>query len=299
MNIKTLYRRFRAWQLNPFSYQNHSLHVERCANCGTQFQSNYCPVCGQKSGVGPICWKTVRQGLMVIWGMDSRSLLFTLVQLLLRPGYLISDYISGKRQASFPPVKMLLIVAIAQLLAYTFVADPEAAAEETIKTSNDVFARWTRSNPGWSMMAISSIFLLPTWLMYRFSPKHRKHTLPEGFFIQVFMGTLISIIGTFSVLTDNLYILWLWPFYYLVAYRQLFCYGWWGTFWRLCICFVVASGTILNLQQLGNHLLNLETIPIKTILYANGTILFIVLIGVFFEYRKKNRKKHSYTTSKP
>ena len=298
MNIKTLYRRFRAWQLNPFSYQNHSQHVERCANCGTEFQSNYCPICGQKSGVGPVCWKTVRQGLMVIWGMDSRSLLFTLVQLLLRPGYLISDYISGKRQASFPPVKMLLIVAIAQLLAYTFVADPEAVAKETIKSSYDVFARWTRSNPGWSMMSISSIFLLPTWLMYGFSPKHRKHTLPEGFFIQVFMGTLISIIGTFSVLTDNLYILWLWPFYYLVAYRQLFGYGWWGTFWRLCICFVVASGTILNLSEIGNYLLHFETESIKTILYANGTILFVVLIGVFFEYRKKNRKKHSYTTSK-
>lgn len=237
---------------------------------------------------------------MVIWGMDSRSLLFTLVQLLLRPGYLISDYISGKRQVSFPPVKMLLIVAIAQLLAYTFVADSEAVAKETIKSSYDVFARWTRSNPGWSMMSISSIFLLPTWLMYRFSPKHRKHTLPEGFFIQVFMGTLLSLIGAITVVLDNILILViLLPFYYLVTYRQLFGYGWWGTFWRLCICFVVASGTILNLSEIGDYLLHFETESIKTILYANGTILFIVLIGVFFEYRKKNRKKHSYTTSKP
>ena len=64
--------------------------------------------------------------------MDSRSLLFTLVQLLQRTGYLISDYISGKRQASFPPVKMLLIVAIAQLLAYNFVDDSEAAAHMAV-----------------------------------------------------------------------------------------------------------------------------------------------------------------------
>ena len=293
MNIKTLYRRFRAWQLNPFSYQNHSQHVERCANCGTEFQSNYCPVCGQKSGVGPVCWKTVRQGLMVIWGMDSRSLLFTLVQLLLRPGYLISDYISGKRQASFPPVKMLLIVAIVFMIVATL-KDPTPIDENDIHSSFDLFAKWTDNNPGWSMMAISCLFLLPTWLLYRFSPKHRKHTLPEGFFIQVFMGTLLSLIGATARVTDNLYFLYLLPFYYLVAYRQLFGYGWWGTFWRLCICFVVASGTILNLSEIGDYLLHFETESVKTILYANGTILFIALIGVFFEYRKKNRKKHSF-----
>ena len=298
MNIKTLYRRFRAWQFNPFSYQNHSQHVERCANCGTEFQSNYCPICGQKSGVGPICWKTVRQGLMVIWGMDSRSLLFTLVQLLLRPGYLISDYISGKRQASFPPVKMLLIVAIVFMIAATF-KDPTTIDENDIHSSFDLFARWTDNNPGWSMMAICSLFLLPTWLMFRFSPKHRKHTLPEGFFIQVFMGTLLSLIGATARVTDNLYFLYLFPFYYLVAYRQLFGYGWWGTFWRLCLCFWVASTIILDLHEIGDYLLHFETTSIKLILYANGTTLFLVLIGVFFEYRKKNRKKHSFTTTKP
>jgi hypothetical protein len=235
---------------------------------------------------------------MVIWGMDSRSLGFTIIQLLLRPGYLISDYISGKRQASFPPVKMLLIVAIVFMIAATL-KDPTPIDEKDIHSSFDLFAKWTDNNPGWSMMAISCLFLLPTWLLYRFSPKHRKHTLPEGFFIQVFMGTLLSLIGATARVTDNLYFLYLLPFYYLVAYRQLFGYGWWGTFWRLCICFVVASGTILNLSEIGDYLLHFETESIKTILYANGTILFIVLIGVFFEYRKKNRKKHSYTTSKP
>ena len=49
--------------------------------------------------------------------MDTRSLSFTLIQLLLRPGYLIHDYLSGKRQVSFPPVKMLFIVAIVNVLA--------------------------------------------------------------------------------------------------------------------------------------------------------------------------------------
>ena len=163
MKISALYRRFREWQKNPFHYQDHSDHVERCANCGTEFQSNFCPVCGQKSGVGPINWRSVRQGLMVIWGMDSRSLTYTLLQLVLRPGYLISDYISGKRLVSFPPVKMLLLVAIGMLIADAISPNHDMAKTEAIKSSYDIFAKWADSNPGWSMMAISSLFLLPTW----------------------------------------------------------------------------------------------------------------------------------------
>ena len=49
---------------------------------------------------------------MDLWGMGTRSLPYTLWQLLLRPGYLIGDYISGRRQVSFPPIKMLVFVAL-------------------------------------------------------------------------------------------------------------------------------------------------------------------------------------------
>jgi hypothetical protein len=220
---------------------------------------------------------------MVIWGMDSRSLLFTLVQLLLRPGYLISDYISGKRQASFPPVKMLLLVAIVFLIAATL-KDSTPIDEKDIHSSFDLFGKWTYNNPGWSMMAFGCLFLLPTWLLYRNAPKHRKHTLPEGFFIQVFMATLFTIIGILSTLCNSLYLLLLWGFYYLIAYRQLFGYSWWGTFWRLCICIWAATTTLLDLVEFGNHLLHFGTGPIKQILYANGTAIFLVLIGLLVDY---------------
>jgi hypothetical protein len=70
--------------------------------------------------VGRITWRTLRQGFAMLWGMDSRSLPYTLWQLLLRPGYLIGDYISGRRQVSFPPIKMLAIVALFALIINNF-----------------------------------------------------------------------------------------------------------------------------------------------------------------------------------
>ena len=74
MNLKERWRRFRAWQESPFDYTNHSEHATRCANCGTEFHDNFCPRCGQKAGMGPIGWNTVKQGILILWGMDTRRL---------------------------------------------------------------------------------------------------------------------------------------------------------------------------------------------------------------------------------
>ena len=109
--LKEKYQRFRQWQENPFDYHDSHEH-HGCCNCGAESENNYCPRCGRKAVYGPITWRSVWQGIMDVWGVGTRSLPFTLWQLLWRPGYLMRDYISGKRQVSFPPVKMLVIVGI-------------------------------------------------------------------------------------------------------------------------------------------------------------------------------------------
>ena len=243
------WRRFRAWQENPFDYTNHSEHTMRCANCGTEFRDNFCPRCGQKAGTGPIGWNTVKEGILILWGMDTRSLSFTLIQLLLRPGYMVRDYLSGKRQVSFPPVKMLFIVAIANVLAsrlhtmlYGSTAEPENY--QGMMAFMNRFMTWSQENMAWSTLLFMAVFIPPTWLFFRRAPRYPRHNLPEGFFLQVFMATLSLFIDTFAQLT----VLWLnilFPIYFIVTYRQLFGYGWWGTLWGLSFCVAIGFGLML------------------------------------------------------
>ena len=249
MNLRERYRWFRTWQEHPFDYANHSEHTTRCANCGTEFRDNFCPRCGQKAGVGPIGWNTVRQGIMIIWGMDNRSLSFTLVQLALRPGYLIHDYISGKRQVAFPPVKMLFIVALANALAallheklYGSVAEAQTFEGELAFLNQ--FMTWAKDNTAWSTLLFMAVFILPTWLFFRRAPRYPRHNLPEGFFIQVFMASLNLLIDTVAQLTV-MQVSHLFPIYFIVTYRQLFGYGWWGTIWRLLFCAAIGLGLII------------------------------------------------------
>ena len=243
------WRRFKAWQENPFDYTNHSEHTTRCANCGTEFSDNFCPRCGLKAGTGPIGWNTVKQGILILWGMDTRSLSFTLIQLALRPGYMIRDYLSGKRQVSFPPVKMLFIVAIANVLAsrlHTMLYGSAAEAEDYqgMMAFMNRFITWAQENTAWSTLLFMTAFIPPTWLFFRRAPRYPRHNLPEGFFLQVFMATLSLFIDTFAQLT----VLWLnilFPICYIVTYKQLFGYGWWGTLWRLSLCVAIGFGLML------------------------------------------------------
>ena len=295
MNLREKYRQFRAWQQNPFDYSNRNKHLEHCANCGTEFSTNFCPVCGQKAGVGPIDWRTVRQGLMQIWGMDNRSLGYSLVQLVLRPGYLISDYISGKRQVSFPPVKMLMIVAVGVMIVDSFLEVSSTKEAATIDEKNDAiaaFGLWFEANPGWGMLVLSSLMLIPTWFYFRYAPKHRKHTLPEGFFIQTFMSSLLLLVSILVLITDNNWFVWLLPICYLITYRQLFGYGWWGTLWRTSLCciqalilfvLVVNAVNFITGSPLGNK-------P-KNILILIVFSLVFYLPCVFFWIKNKRRSR--------
>ena len=81
---------------------------------------------------------------------------------------------------------------------------------------------------------MQSILILPTWLVFRFAPGYPRHTLPEGFFLQVFLSVqalLLGFIGYWSGTAELV----LCKVYLYITYRQLFGYGWWSTLWRLAV----------------------------------------------------------------
>ena len=116
MGLKEQIRRFRAWQKEAVHYSDEHLEPHHCPNCGHDFEGNYCPVCRQGAGDGRITWKWVYKCVMEVWGMESLSLPYTVLQLIFRPGYLISDYINGRRQTSYTPVNMLFIIALVYVI---------------------------------------------------------------------------------------------------------------------------------------------------------------------------------------
>lgn len=238
MKLKELYHRYRTWQKTPSQKWDKGTSEQSCPNCGLEFSGNYCPICGQKSSDGRITWRWVWKSILDVWGMDSKALPYTILQLLLRPGYLINDYINGHRQVCYKPVNMLFIVAIlyvivAQLSGHN--VDTEiiyTSPENNYVLINKVLS-WLSAHPAWAAMSLTLIMIFPTYFLFHFAPRHTRHTLPESIFIQLFMSTLMLICALVSDLIPELS--WLIPFYYYLTYRQLFGYRPWGTLWRLML----------------------------------------------------------------
>lgn len=234
---------FRVWQEHPISYRmDEEEHV--CNNCGHTFRGNYCPVCSQSARHGRITWLAIWQGIAQLWGIESRSAVYTLWQLFLRPGYLVRDYISGKRQVSYPPVKLLFILAAVVTLARYFFPVPAPEPSQLGFKYLDLAFNWLNNNQNISELLQGCIVVLPTWFFFRKAPLYPRHTIPEGFYLQVYLAILSYIF--YSIFVENISIAFVLILCYdFIAYKQLFGYGYWGTLWRLTTCIVLSFSAML------------------------------------------------------
>ena len=318
MTIKELYQRFRQWQKNPMEYHR-SKELRHCVNCGEEFHGDYCPTCGQKWDTGPVSWKNLHQEWMSIWGLGSRSLPLTLMQLLLRPGYLIGDYISGKRRNCYSPLSMVLLVTLVVLmighwldLNYTTEVTPEQLADSSVLSKMNL---WLKAHEDLAMLFGFMFMLLPTYIVFRYAPQYPRHTLPQGFFIQLFNVTqYVCLLLPFGLICkmialgeaeneeiENAFRKIIYLLLLFVNYKQLFGYGVWGTLWRVVACFVMWKYTVylvICLMVIGYVTLLHGEIPtgfkewsleggITTCLVLSAIIISTLCIVLFANWRSR------------
>lgn len=114
--IKEKWHEFREWQRRPHQVAPMSEEQHRCATCGTEFQGNYCPRCGQAARIGRYSFRKAFLLFLDVWGLGNRGMFRTLRDLILRPGYMIRDYLSGMQMAYFPPFKLFFLLTTLSLL---------------------------------------------------------------------------------------------------------------------------------------------------------------------------------------
>jgi hypothetical protein len=114
-----LYRQFKEWQLQPYQVAPLSEEQRECATCGTHYQGNYCPRCGQSAMIGRYSFKNAFMLFLDVWGLGNRGMFRGIRDLLFRPGYMIRDYLRGMHMAYFPPFKMYFLLFALSLLIDT------------------------------------------------------------------------------------------------------------------------------------------------------------------------------------
>lgn len=321
MDIKKIYQRFRQWQLDPFDHEFSSQETHHCVNCGHDFVGNYCPYCSQKQGLGRITWKSVARSVAEVWGIHSRSLPFSVVQLFLRPGYFISDYIQGKRQVTFPPVKMLAIIAvlgvIVDFLTGAIHGMIRINPEEKMSYISNAFAWlnvylngafpppsdylsevmiWLNKHPDVLSLIMLSFLIIPNYFIFRFAPRNTRHSIPQGFFIQVFSTVVFLILNMLYDITSMGWLVFiLGAVLVFVTYKQLFGYSVWGTLWRVVMAFVcgITLWSVLLNSNYGIHLLRMGQNDVAGSYFLNIPIAILIIVAIlsFCYHISKPRKR--------
>ena len=271
------WKAFCEWQRRPSHIPQMVEEHHRCGTCGQEFQGNYCPCCGQSAKIGRYSFKNALLLFLDVWGMGNRGMFRTLRDLILRPGYLIRDYISGMQMAYFPPFKLLFLLTALLLVVDSGVnlkGEDYLANyhEKTVKTGNS-FAkkdkqkettrdeRWDKvsdwyivklrefreSNPAFFWVALLFVLSLPLYLFFRKCPNIPDLRFSELLIAMVYtwgMHTIYEIVLTFfdvynSPIDEASLLL------SIIPLKQLSGFKWWRTSLYLLLSYLAALAILL------------------------------------------------------
>lgn len=112
------FKRFREYQINgreqpPVAVKK--LPDTKCLNCGMHYQGAFCPSCGQPAKTRRINTRQTFSNIFATFTKFDGTLWHTVLDLFVRPGFMIHDYLQGKRAQYIKPLQLLVGLVTAYL----------------------------------------------------------------------------------------------------------------------------------------------------------------------------------------
>ena len=285
-------RAFHIWQQRPHEVAPLKEETHTCSSCGTTFQGNYCPCCGQSAMIGRFSFKKAALLFLDVWGIGNRSMFRSIRDLMFRPGYMIRDYLRGMQMAYFPPFKLFFLLIALWLLVDTGMniqginrdkqnkqeteeiltkvvtdkipqEEDEKDREFDAKVSGKINT-FIETHSSAVILASLLLFSLPLYLLFRHSHAIPDLRFSECFVAMVYITDMIIIyhiipsLLCFSVKAEIVFDL-LAILLVIIPIKQLSGYSYWSTFWRLLaalIPFVIVWVLTISLVTLTMYLIS-------------------------------------------
>ena len=91
-----------------------------CLNCGTEFEGNFCPQCGQNADTKRFTIRFIFQNLLKAILSNDGGVWITLKSLFTRPGAMVVEILNGKRKSYFSPFPMLFLTLSLYVIIFSF-----------------------------------------------------------------------------------------------------------------------------------------------------------------------------------
>ena len=176
--ISNWLRRFSYWKEHGDAIKPLYEGTTECKHCGTVFEGNFCPRCGQSRTVSKVTKHGFVMAFLEAYPQLAGTYLRTMWELLFRPGYMIRDYFRGHRVLYAGPFKTF-IVTVSIFALFTQVIKPQFAKEtETWDSLESKMSSQKRSGDEVMMYFLQSLqnkdkqlesneWIAPVWKMFK------------------------------------------------------------------------------------------------------------------------------------
>lgn len=281
-------RAFRIWQRRPHEVAPLSEATHECASCATVFQGNYCPRCGQSAQIGRFSFKKAFKLFLDVWGIGNRSMTRTIRDLLLRPGYMIRDYLKGMQSAYFPPFKMFFLLAALSLLVQHGFSLKDDGQQESAEVTSAIFeddddqkslskeeqeakdkakmaftkfistlSMIERKNQTVFSLLMLVLFYLPLYYFMRKSPVIPDLRYSEFTMVLVYISNMASIYSITGDLLHSSLLKIISIVMAIVAFRQLSGFSLLKVLWYVFLTVLISALIMVVLISLGVYLIYL------------------------------------------
>lgn len=125
-------------QIKGLSHKpKHSSEEHVCLNCGETYEGNFCPTCGQTHKTPRFDIKDLFKNILSEAINIEHGFMRNFLELFWRPGYMVRDYLSGKRKDYHKPFQTIFVLATIYLVA-AHLLDPKSFAKEEVIKLEDI-----------------------------------------------------------------------------------------------------------------------------------------------------------------
>lgn len=210
-------------------------------------------------------WKTFLL-FIDVWGIGNRGMFHTIRDLILRPGFLICDYLSGKRSSYFPPFKLLFLLTTLSLLVsagfniyhenftqdYHISTFDLQSAKEAITVK--IFDFWNYvidlqdRFPALFRLFVMTATCVIYFIFFRKSKKIGTLSYHEFFIAMVYMVNMANIYSiVFRFFGSPDWLIAIPTLLYIIPLQQMTGYSWFNTIWRFLLTWIIIIGAVIAL----------------------------------------------------
>jgi hypothetical protein len=139
-----------------------------CKNCSTKINQNYCPDCGQPTKLKRIDGQYILSEIGSVLNFD-KGILFTIRELLLRPGQSVRKFVSDDRNRLVKPIIFIIITSLIYSLINHFfhIEDSYVKFEEAKQSTTGYIFKWIQDHYGYANIIMGIFIAFWTKLLFR------------------------------------------------------------------------------------------------------------------------------------